>query len=474
MIIDDDENHATMLSILLERKIGCRVAIRHNGIEGLEYLKNLEKDAWPSLIILDINMPVMNGMEALAILRQKYPAIPVIMLTGNQGTVQAVECMKMGATDYLNKPYEGERLAVTVRNVLKISSLRREVARLSHSRDGEIGFQAIIGHDSGLSSVIAAARKAASADIPVLITGETGTGKEILSRAIHEESTRSGGPFVAVNCGAIPSQLVESTLFGHEKGSFTGAVDKALGKFREAEGGTIFLDEVGELPLETQVKLLRVLQQKEVEPVGGAKAVPVNIRIISATNRNLTKEIQKNTFREDLYYRLNVLELEIPPLRARKQDIPALAEHLAARFCIRQQIPVKPLAVETLERLKEGEWPGNVRQLENLINRAIILSNAETVQPSDLALTGSKEKKEQLTQNNIPCRQNEPDMSINLINTEGKIKSASDIEKEALLKVLQYCEQNVTASAKSLQMAKSTFYRKLAEVSENNPTSGEA
>ncbi len=472
LIVDDDKNHSLMLTTLLHRKTGYEAVIRQNGKEALEYLSQENAAQRTPLVVLDINMPVMGGMETLEIIRQRYPDMPVIMLTGNQDMAQAVQAIKLGATDFINKPYEGERLAVTVRNALNMSSLAREVRRLNQSREGTVTFESLIGHEAGLMQTLGVARKASAADIPVLITGETGTGKEVMARAIHGESKRAGSSFVAVNCGAIPAQLVESVLFGHEKGAFTGAIEKTSGKFREAEGGTIFLDEVGELPLETQVKLLRAIQQKEVEPVGAARPVAVNVRIISATNRNLTREVAEGRFREDLFFRLNVLQIEMPPLRERKEDIPRLAEHFIARFCARQAWPPKPLSEGAIKILKEHDWPGNVRQLENMMNRALVLSDGPSLEAGDLILNQSAaEKVQERDENTQPsdrsAKSDWEGMFIGLFDAEGKIKSASDIEREALLKVLDYHGQNVTASAKALNMAKSTFYRKLSEAVES-------
>ncbi|MCD8497181.1 MAG: sigma-54 dependent transcriptional regulator [Alphaproteobacteria bacterium] len=270
LIVDDDEMQRSMLQTLLRRKLEVESVTAANGREALDWLRD-DDGKNIRLVVLDLNMPVMDGMEALAIIRQKYPALPVIMLTGSRDIEKATGAMKLGATDFVTKPYEAERMIVTVRNALKIGVLSKEVKRLSESKSGHFTFDHLIGHEDGLKDVVFLSRKAAASEIPVLISGETGVGKEVFSKAMHGESSRAGKPFIAVNCGAIPSQLVESTLFGHEKGSFTGATEKTSGKFREADGGTIFLDEVGELPLEAQVKLLRVLQQREVEPVGAGK-----------------------------------------------------------------------------------------------------------------------------------------------------------------------------------------------------------
>lgn len=294
------------------------------------------------------------------------------MLTGNKDIKIAVDAMRYGAADFLTKPPEPERLRVSIHNALKLSVLEKEVTRLKRQESGTLTFDSLIGYDKGLSSVVKIGRKAAGADIPVLWAKPVSV-KKVFARAIHGEGKRVGKPFVAVNCGAIPEQLAESTLFGHEKGAFTGAISKTIGRFREAEGGTIFLDEVGDLPLNSQVKLLRVLQQKEIVPVGGSKAIPVNVRIISATNRDLEKDVQNGKFREDLIFRLNVLSVHLPPLRERQEDIPALIRHFVERFSVGEKLLLKEVSKQAMSELCGRQWAGNVRELENVIHRAIVL-----------------------------------------------------------------------------------------------------
>lgn len=454
LIVEDDRMQREMLSTLLRRKLGFK---SHEACHGREALDILEADQGKTvrLIILDLNMPVMGGMETLEILHQKYPSIPVIMLTGTKDIEDAVQAMKLGAIDFLTKPYEGDRMIVTVRNALRISTLSKEVFRLRNEQGGTFTFEDLIGHDSGLAFVVNIGRKAAASDIPVLITGETGTGKEVFAKAIHGESGRSGRPFIAVNCGAIPSQLVESTLFGHEKGAFTGATEKVIGKFREAEGGTIFLDEVGELPRDAQVKLLRVLQQKEVEPVGAGKPVPVNVRIISATNRDLQSEVLKGNFREDLFFRLNVLQIALPPLRERKEDIPVLAGHFIERFCVNEGGVPKDISEHTEKELMRYDWPGNVRQLENTISRAMVVSDGNVLSVDDLtgliSNTGSQHPPP-----SPACHKD-----IRVISSDGAFKTADEIEQEAIRIALDYFDHNITRAAKALGIAKSTFYKKI-------------
>ncbi len=460
LIVDDDALHSNMLATLLRRKLGFESTKAENGRAALDLLEG-DKEQNFLLVILDINMPVMGGMETLEIIRQKHPALPVIMLTGTQDTEQTVQAMKLGASDFLTKPYEGERLAVTVRNALKLSGLSREVRRLSQKEEGRLTFDTLIGNDQGLLTAVNMGRKAASSDIPVLICGETGTGKEVFAQTIHGESQRSGKPFIAVNCGAIPAQLVESVLFGHERGSFTGATEKTLGKFREADGGTVFLDEVGELPLDAQVKLLRVLQQKEVEPVGSARAIPVNVRIISATNRNLAQDVKTGRFREDLYFRLNVLELVLPTLRERRSDILSLAQHFLERETIKAASPLKHFSKEAKAFLIDYNWPGNVRELENKVRRANLLSDGTEITKATL-FEGTDYK----SKNSQPSEALRKDtMTIDLISTDGVLKKANEIEREMIGKTMNYTGQNITETSRLLGIAKSTLYRKISDKS---------
>ncbi len=445
LIVEDDYVQSEMLATLLHRKLGYKARTASNGLEGL---KILESDPGTiKLVIMDLNMPVMGGMEALEIIRQRHPSTPVVMLTGSKDTQDVVHAMKIGATDFITKPFEKERILVTIKNALRIGTLTNEVSRLSNEKNGSSKFFDLIGYDSGLVNIVNTGRKTAASDIPILITGETGTGKEIFARAIHGESQRSGKPFIAINCGAIPSQLVESTLFGHEKGSFTGATEKTVGKFREASEGTIFLDEIGELPLDAQVKLLRVLQQKEVEPVGAARPVPINVRVISATNRDLEKLVKEGKFREDLFFRMNVLQIQMPKLNDRKQDIPLLARHFIERFSARENKPLCDISSSGLKKLFEHNWPGNVRELENTINRAMVLNEGSTLEFEGLG-------------GGIEFAQADP---LFLKHDTGKIKTINELETQAILDALNHFNYNVTHTAKALGISKSTLYRKMSE-----------
>jgi transcriptional regulator with PAS, ATPase and Fis domain len=321
-------------------------------------------------------------------------------------------------------------------------------------------FSDLVGHDAGLANAVNTAKKAASSDIPVFISGETGAGKEMFARAIHGESKRAGHPFVAINCGALPEKLIESILFGHEKGAFTGAVSKSIGKFREANGGSIFLDEVGELPMNAQVKLLRVLQQKEVEPVGATKEVPVNVRIISATNRNLLEEVKAGNFREDLYFRLNVLQIELPSLKDRSEDILKLSHHFIESHSVAENRMSKQLSEDAKKFLKTYSWHGNVRELENIIHRAVVLSTNDIIDVSDLT---EVQNISNIYDKPTRGRDGQSPFSLPMFRSDGKIKTISSLEKEIIQFALKHYDDNITQASKALGIAKSTLYRKLSD-----------
>lgn len=451
LIVEDVSAQSFMVETIIKRKLQMDCHTAENGHLALEILKN-DADNDIKLVILDLKMPIMGGLETLAIVHQQYPLLPVIMLSGSRDTEDIVEAMRLGAMDFLSKPFDSERLKVTIENALKITALSAEVTRLTNEKKGQFKFENLIGYDKGLMKTLVIARKAASSDIQVLITGETGTGKEVFAKAIHGESVRSSKPFVAINCGAIPAQLVESILFGHEKGAFTGAVNKSLGKFREADGGTIFLDEIGDLPLDAQVKLLRVIQQKEVEPVGAGKTVPVNVRIISATNHNLAKSVAEGKFREDLYFRLNVLQIELPPLRERREDIPLLARYFIDRFCVNEKRSLKTISKKVDEILMRNPWLGNVRELESAIHRAIIMNETGIIEPQDLINILDTDDEHLIFQN---------EQAISVITYDGTFKTSEMIESELIQIALKHYNGNITQASAAIGMAKSTFYKKI-------------
>ena len=457
LLAEDDAVQRQMIARLLDKQLEFECVQAADGRMALSILAESAPEEI-RLVVMDVNMPVMGGLEALEAIRRKYPRLPVIMLTASHETDLVVKAMRGGAQDFLSKPPELERLRVSIENALRYSVLEKEVSRLKRKDAGAYSFENLIGAHSGLAEIVKVARKAAQSDIPVLLTGETGAGKEVLARAIHGESPRTGKPFVAVNCGAIPENLVESTLFGHEKGAFTGAVARAMGRFREAEGGTIFLDEIGELPLDAQVKLLRALQQKEVMPVGGARAVNIDVRIISATNHNLEAEVASGRFRGDLFFRLNVLQIRMPSLRDRRRDIPALAVHFMERCAVAESLPLKNISQEALDLLASMDWPGNIRELENIIHRAMILSEGKTLEPADFQLQAAAPR-------GASGGTAMPGGGgvIHLVDGAGNLKTLSDIEQEAIAFSLAHSSNNITRAAGALGMSKSTFYRKLQE-----------
>lgn len=458
IIVDDDRSERRMIISVLRNNIDLNFRQAENGKEALRILQKSNADDI-ALIVLDLDMPVMGGMEALEIIAKKYPFIPVIILTGNTENNNIVKAMKMGAADFLSKPVEHARLDVSARNALKMSLMSREITRLKRRRDDVVHFSDLVGHEEGLKESILAGHKAALCDLPVLITGRTGTGKEIFARAIHGESSRTSQNFITVNCGAIPEKLVESTLFGHEKGSFTGATHKAPGKFLEASGGTIFLDEIGELPLDAQVKFLRVLQQGEVEPVGASKAAKVDVRVISATNRDLAKEVKEGRFREDLYFRLNVLDIELPSLNKRKEDIPAMIEYFIKQFCATHGYLPKNISSEAITKLQTHNWLGNVRELQNVINRAMAMCDDNYLDIKHFSFVEDIYNK----LHPLPkycCNNN----SISTTNKDGSFKSYKQLEGEIVAMALAHHDGNMSKTARVLGIAKSTLYAKINNI----------
>ena len=453
LIIDDDRTTRHMIMAGLGNELPHNLIECENGRKALDILTQ-DKEQTIKLAILDWNMPVMNGEETLSHIQKHHPALAVIILTASKEMNDAVTALKNGAVDYLTKPVNKTRLCVAARNALKLSGMSREIKRLNDEKHGSTNFENLIGYDGALAPCISLARKAAACHLPTLISGETGTGKEVFARAIHGESPRKDHNFIAVNCGAIPEKLVESTLFGHEKGAFTGAHQKTLGKFREADGGTIFLDEIGELPLDAQVKLLRALQQQEIEPVGAGKSIPINVRIISATNRDLAKEIEQGRFREDLYFRLNVLQIELPPLRKRQSDIPALCDYFVERFCAEHQSGFKTISQPALEALSSYFWPGNIRQLENAINRALAISETPVLEATDFSLP-------HVVQNDTKDSTHVSNDTIFLTEDNGDFKTYQALELEILHAAIKHFENNMTQTARALGIAKSTLYAKI-------------
>ena len=389
LIIDDNETLGSGVVLMVER-MGHEGAAVTSGPEGLARLAEQSFD----LVITDYRMDDMDGQQVLEAVKTRAPETDVMMMTAYGSIELAVEAMKRGAIDFITKPFPHDGLRLKIEKVLEYRAARRDRERLGEQNrylreeiDGRYNFGEIIGESEQIHKVLAAVQKVAVTDSSVLVYGESGTGKELVARAVHYQSNRREGSFVKVNCGALPTELVESELFGHEKGAFTSAVKQKKGKFELAAGGTIFLDEIGDVPLETQVKLLRVLQEKQFDRVGGEQTLDADVRVVAATNRPLKQMVAEGTFREDLYYRLEVIPLRLPPLRERREDIRLLVDHFMVKKCGEMNIPLRRLSDEALKGLVRYPWPGNVRELENVIERTIVLADGEKIDYHDLPLT---------------------------------------------------------------------------------------
>src|SRR4051794_39338945 len=372
LIADDDPVQRRLLEAMVKR-FGYGATVVEGGEAALRELDGGDFD----LLILDLVMPDLDGMGVLGRMREKGQETPVIVQTAHGSIDAVISAMRAGAADFVVKPVGAERLQVSIRNAMKSRALESEVRLLTRRASGTLGFRDLVTRSQEMNRVIRLGERGAASGIPILIEGESGVGKEVLARAIQGASDRRSKPFVAVNCGALPANLVESILFGHERGAFTGATDRHVGKFVEAHGGTLFLDEVGELPLDLQVKLLRAIQEGEVDPVGAKRPVKTDFRLISATNQNLIELVKQGRFREDLYYRLHVFPILMPPLRSRREDIPDLARHFMARFAAEEGRKLRSITPEALALLSAYDWPGNVRQLENVMFRAVVLADGD-------------------------------------------------------------------------------------------------
>jgi DNA-binding NtrC family response regulator len=428
----------------------------------------LKGETHVDVVLLDLNMPGMSGVEVLNTIRPKKPSLPMIMLTADNAVETVVKVMRAGATDFIPKPASPERLKAAVENTLRTNSGTGEINRGKRRWKGRLTFDDLIGNSPAMIQAIELAKKGAAANIPILIEGESGVGKEMFARAIQGSSERADKPFVTVNCGAIPANLVESILFGHEKGAFTGATERHDGKFVEANGGTLFLDEIGELPLDTQVKLLRAIQEGEVDPVGGRKPVKVDIRLISATNRTLIERVRDGNFREDLLYRLNVFPIRIPPLRERREDIALMAAHFATTLAESEGKTPRPLTQRALDMLTRYDWPGNVRQLENAVFRAVILAEGSELDINDFPqiLTAMSGKEANgASKPAVPGLETPLMADADLrLTQDGHLRPLADIEADIIRLALERYDGHMSEVARRLGIGRSTLYRKVSEL----------
>jgi two-component system, NtrC family, nitrogen regulation response regulator NtrX len=440
LIIDDEQGIRAALGQLLEFE-GYEVRAVGNAVDGItEYQKRR-----PDLVFLDVKMAGIDGVEALKRIKEIDPSAIVVMISGHATIQTAVEATQLGAYDILEKPLDTDRILVTLRNALAHLDLHAENARLRETI--QMRYQ-IVGKSYGIRAVIDKIERVGKTPARVLITGENGTGKELVARAIHQQSARAGGPFVEVNCAAIPSELIESELFGHMKGSFTGAVADRAGKFEQAHTGTLFLDEVGDMSLAAQAKVLRVLQDNVVTRIGGNKPVEVDVRVLAATNKHLETEIAEGRFREDLFYRLNVVPIHVPPLRERREDVPLLVAHFVAVLTGREGVAPRTMAPDAVERLAQLEWPGNVRELRNTIERLLILASGPRITADDVArLVGRRDPEQAGLGSLLECK------------TFEEFKHAA--ERAFLLAKLREFDWNVSETARGLDMPRSNLYKKI-------------
>lgn len=442
-IVDDEESILKMLTHWCKNQWNYEVKTFGNGTD---FLNSLSEN--PDLVLLDIMLPDINGNEILSRIRQRDLHLPVIMLSA-QGSVEvALDSIRLGAFDYFPKPIDKNRLEPAVRNAIKNYDLEREIESLKENIKREYSFESIISADKKMQDAFKMITKVLNNDITVLIQGESGTGKELVARAIHFNGNRKSAPFVVVNCASIPRELLESELFGHEKGSFTGAHQRKIGKFELAKGGTIFLDEIGEMEMSLQAKILRVIQQKEFERVGGNEVIKSDVRIISATNRDLKSAVENKQFREDLYYRLSSFPIFIPPLRERKGDIVVLINHFIAHFNKKLGKNIKGLTKNALKMMYDYDWPGNVRELENTLERCLILTEGEQVDIDVLPMNITSQFR---TSSYVP--------NGKLFGDESAIIPFEKLKEEAIRHALKITEGNIVDAARKLKIGRATLYR---------------
>ncbi|MCU0790484.1 MAG: sigma-54 dependent transcriptional regulator [Nitratireductor sp.] len=486
LIVDDDPVQRRLLDAAATRA-GLKTLTAAGGEEALELLAGGK--ARPSVIILDLMMPGLDGLGVLSEMRERQISVPVIVQTAQGGIETVVGAMRAGAFDFVVKPVSPDRLQTAIGNALKVGALATDVKRQKRRAPASLTFLDIVSASPRMERVLRIGDRAARSQIPVLIEGESGVGKELIARAIQGSSERREKPFVTVNCGALPENLVESILFGHEKGAFTGATDKHVGKFEEANGGTLFLDEVGELPLDIQVKLLRAIQEGEIDPVGSRKPVKVDIRLISATNRDLLSEVKAGRFREDLFYRLNVLPLTVPPLRERPEDIPLLARHFMKRFAQEENRPsMTRITREAESLLCAYDWPGNIRQLENAIFRAVVLAEGDELTIDEFPQIAAQMDGYafEAVERNVapplapeapaapalrpyrtePALPPEPATTygwLRLVGENGQVRALEELEADVIRFAIEVYHGRMSEVARRLGIGRSTLYRKLKD-----------
>ena len=447
LVVDDEESVCQMLRDLLEAE-GYLVSVAMHASKALEHLRNEEVN----VALVDIRMPDIDGLEFLTKVQSEGYPMPVILMTAYGTTDTAIQAMKLGAFDYVLKPFNIDELLLTVKKAVEVDQMAREVKalrqELADKAPGE-KIEELIGRSPAMHEIYKQIGKVADTDFTVLILGETGTGKELVAGAIHRNSRRREGPFIRINCAAIPENLLESELFGYERGAFTGASNKKLGKFELAHGGTLFLDEISEMPLGMQVKLLRVLQEKEFERVGGTRTIKVDTRIIAATNRNLAQMVDEGLFREDLYYRLNVVTIQVPPLRERKEDIRLLAAHFTKEAAAKLNKPVRGVSDEVIELFEAYDWPGNVRELKNVCDRAVVLARGLLITRDELPATLQ------------PGFQESIGVKLGAGQTLQEI--LGDVERNIVLQALKEHNYNRTKTAQALGISRRTLYGKIKE-----------
>ncbi len=440
LVIDDETGIREAIRMTLEYE-GYKIEEARSGQEGLDKAARTPYDA----ILLDIKMPILDGIEVLENLREQKIMTPVVMVSGHGDVHTAVECTKRGAFDFLEKPLNRDKLLLTVRNAVRQRSLEEENTELKEKAEKEYE---LVGQSPAIADLKSQVERAAPTRATVLITGESGTGKELVAREIHRRSSRANKPFIQVNCAAIPNELIESELFGHEKGSFTGAVRKQTGKFVAADGGTIFLDEIGDMSTGAQAKVLRVLQEGDVEPVGSAAVVKVDVRVIAATNKNLEEEIRNGRFREDLYYRLNVIPIRTPPLRERRDDVAVLAQHFAQLFSEEHNYHPKKFTTTALKALSDAPWRGNVRELRNMIERMVIMVPAESIDITDLPAEFFRTATDIIS-------------SAMRLNTLQEFKD--EAEKVFIVAKLREHGWNISKTAEAIDTPRSNLYKKIEQ-----------